>query len=319
MNERHNNTYSLLKVKKSPKPRTFNNKMNFSNVNQNAKNFSIYIPRVPTGYNVPLLEHIFNRDVGAVERVDLMPCENAKWADRANPSRRFNKAFIHLKYYYNYDLSNLIINAFTHDAAYYWHTQPREYFILLKNRNPVPSTILNIHQVVDNCRLMEDQLSSSKQEIAELKTMVADLEEKNDRMIQELVQVFGVLHNNGILKQSAYGKYNYMKYGKFIDTRYLILPDDDGTDEYLHTHSQKWMYSEYAEPQEEEDDDSKLSLSTSSSMPSLIEDYDDEIPRGKKMTIDELSSSSTSSASGSVSAIPVVERIRNSAELCGNN
>ena len=157
--------------------------------------------------------------------------------------------------------------------------------------------------------------------------MVADLYAKNDRMIEEFMQVFAAFHNNGILTQSAFGVYNFMKYGKFNETRYLIHPDDDGTDEYLLAHAQKWKYGKYAEPNEEEEeiyeDDEELSLSsTDSSMPSLIEDYDDDIPRGKKMTTCELSlssSSSSSSSSGTVSAIPVVERIRNSAELCGNN
>jgi len=272
--------------------------MNFSNVNQNATPFSIYIPRVSAEYNAPLLEHIFNRDIGAVERVDLLPCGVKKWADRANPNTRFNKVFVHLKYFYNYGVSKKIQQALSQDGgSYSLPTQPYEYFILLKNRDPVPSTILNIHQVVDNCRLMEQEVETQKQEIAELKTMVADLEAKNDRMIQEFMQVFGRLqHNNELLlKTSVYGMYNFMKRGT-------------DTDE-----------------EEEDEDDSKLSLSTHSSMPSLIEEYEDNIPTGKKMTINELSlsssssSSSTSSSSGSVSAIPVIERIRNSAELCGNN
>ena len=299
--------------------------MNFSNVNQNASPFSIYIPRASTGYNASLLEHIFNRDVGAVERIDLIPCGNAKWAERADPTRKYNKVFVHLKYFYNYSLSQTILTALSEDKAYYWYTQPCEYFILLKNRNPVPNSILNIHQVVDNCRLMDEQLTTNKQEIAELKKMVADLHAKNDRMIEEFMQVFAAFHNNGILTQSAFGVYNFMKYGKFNETRYLIHPDDGGTDEYLLAHAQKWKYGKYAEPNEEEEeiyeDDEELSLSSAvSSMPSLIEDYDDDnIPRGKKMTTCELSTSSSSSSSGIVSAIPVVERIRNSAELCGNN
>ena len=308
----------------------------------NAIPFSIYIPRVSAGYNAPLLEHIFNRDIGAVERVDLLPCSNQKFFDRPQASNRFNKAFIHFKYLYDYQISKLILTTLEQGNSYHWHIQPREYFILLKNRDPVPSTILNIHQVVDNCRLLEQEVETQKREIDVLKDTVADLLEKNDRMIQEFMQVLARVYTTSEADR-IFNAHNFMKFGNFCNTRYLLNQNDDGSDEYLRQHAKEWKYGEFAEPSEDED-----ASYESSSMPSLIEEYrsnhdsylysptpssprdevmtidelslssDEDKPRGTKMTMDELSTSTTSSTV-SVSAIPVKERIRNSAELCGNN
>ena len=332
--------------------------MNTENTIQNAGPFSIYIPRVSAGYNVPLLEHIFNRDIGAVERVDVIPFGINKWADRANPNTRYNKVFVHFKFLYNYELSKQIYQALSQEGgSYRWHTQPREYFILLKNRDPVPSTLLNIHQVVDNCRLTEQEISkkaeSQQQEITDLKKRVFELEGKNERMLEEFMQVLGALNNSGISNKTPFGAYNFLKFGEYCNHRYLIHPDDDGSNEFLCTHAQQWKYGKYAEPEDQDQvprgvkmELDELSLSSnSSSMPSLIEDWDDEIPRGTKMTLQELysssddeeeekrkekfqnkmeqnnaiSSSASSESSRSFSTIPVIERIRNSAELCGNN
>jgi len=309
--------------------------MNFSNTTP----FSIYVPI--NRYNTGILSSIFGV-VGMIERVDLLPNGIQKCFERPLATTRHTKAFIHFKYLYNNKLSNDIFTTLERGEAYHWYYQSNQYFILLKNRNPVPSTILNIHQVVDNCRLIDEEVSelymtvdSQRLEIDRLKDTVAELVEKNDRMLQEFMQVLAFVYTTE-QRDRIFSAYNFMKFGEGCNTRYLLNQNDDGSDEYLRQHAKEWKYGEFAEPREEEEEfqefesanDDDLSLS-SSSMPSLIEDYNDELsssendeednPKDKKMTIDELSTSTTSSTSVSVSAIPVKERLRNSAELCGNN
>ena len=174
---------------------------------------------------------------------------------------------------------------------------------------------------------MEQVIETQKREIDRLKDMVADLVEKNDRMLQEFMPVLGTVYNQTTQSDRIFGAYNFMKFGNFCNTRYLLNQNDDGSNEYLHQHAKKWKYGEFAEPCEDEDEDEEQFYQEdasyeSSSMPSLIEELsissDEDKPTGTKMTMDELSTSTTSSTL-SVSAIPVKERIRNSAELCGNN
>ena len=62
--------------------------------------------------------------------------------------------------------------------------QQNEYWILLKNKAPVPETEQNIHQVSHNMKLMEEREVQMVEKMAKMEERMVKMEEKMSSVIQ---------------------------------------------------------------------------------------------------------------------------------------
>jgi hypothetical protein len=122
---------------------------------------SIYIPRISKAFNEDCVKAIFmNLRIGEVSRVDFVDCD-------FDP--QFRKAFVHLSFYYVTQIANDMRTAHEKCIAFnirpeYWDPTSNVYWMTLMNRNPVPETSLNIHQLAENLRILEGTVATNKAE-----------------------------------------------------------------------------------------------------------------------------------------------------------
>ncbi len=140
--------------------------------------------------------------IGNISHIDFTPI-NKKPGFAENYNSEFISAFIHF--------ANP--NIYT-DGKYYWMTgaplgefwttiqqeQPYklqvaedEYWICLKNKNPIKRTLMNIHQVVENGRHLENLITTQAEEIKNLKETVAKLTNNIDGVHNVVYQLIGGL------------------------------------------------------------------------------------------------------------------------------
>jgi hypothetical protein len=62
-----------------------------------------------------------------------------------------------------------------------------EYWICLLNRNPVPRTYMNIHQVVENGRYLENLIQEQSKMISEQAYKIKELEKKMEALALTLI------------------------------------------------------------------------------------------------------------------------------------
>jgi hypothetical protein len=136
--------------------------------------------------------------IGTVERVDFTPI-NKKPGFGENVDEIVMSAFVHfsdplLGYdnCYNYMSDSYLGNNdfwddITCNQPYKLQISRNEYWICLKNKNPVQYTMMNIHQVVENSRHLENLVEEQKNKIQEL-------EKKMDNMDEVIRQFVGGLY-----------------------------------------------------------------------------------------------------------------------------
>jgi hypothetical protein len=146
-------------------------------------NTSVYIPSIvsPTGHNVDidyiiyLFENIW--DLGSVNRVDIFDVVNS------NGKRAGNKrgAFIHMNSWENNSSTELILEEIMQTGqCQLWLTNNTNngrgcYWILKKmNREPIKETELNVHQLADKLREMQELIAERDAQIAEHDAQIAE-------------------------------------------------------------------------------------------------------------------------------------------------
>ncbi len=133
--------------------------------------------------------------IGSVTRVDF-----ASITPGAYPSSdaKYQKAFVHMSMLYDTDSGNHLRESLktTKDSVRIYPEQFNRdvYWIVLLNKTPVAETNLNIHQVVENHRILEQVVF---QQAATIRTLEARLEQliKYSNFPQELEdELLGVDH-----------------------------------------------------------------------------------------------------------------------------
>ena len=132
---------------------------------------SFFVPRMLAEYDETRVKGIFtNLCIGTVSRVDFVPIEGEP---------RFQKAFVHVEQFYNTPSTDHIIREVLEyegngNVRVYPGTFNRnEYWILLRNKTPVQETKLNIHQVVENARILQGVVEGQAAEIKALREQLA--------------------------------------------------------------------------------------------------------------------------------------------------
>jgi hypothetical protein len=120
--------------------------------------------------------------IGLVSRVDFTSVNIAPGFSE-NLDDNWVSAFVHFDFPYimkdkRYAIyaSDMCNNEFwdmvEQDKPYRLQVSRHEYWICLKNRDPVTRTRMNIHQVVDNCRYLESVVMKQRHQISRLEQMV---------------------------------------------------------------------------------------------------------------------------------------------------
>lgn len=132
---------------------------------------SFYIPRMLIAYSEEHIKSIFANYlcIGDVNRVDFVPIEG---------DSRFQKAFVHMNQTYDTPFVSKIFNDYNNNKnvrVYPNLIKKNEYWILLNNKIPVSETKLNIHQVVENARILQSVVEKQAEEIKVMREQLLEL------------------------------------------------------------------------------------------------------------------------------------------------
>lgn len=172
----------------------------------NSENIkSIYIPRMHAYHTAESVKNLFETygysSLGRVIRVDFTPI-NKQPGFGEDVDNVVKSSFIH------FDTTNVeeINSLWSHiyngipikcclnsNGVKFWISNfehmtfknmgdYKEYWILLKNKNPVQPTMMNIHQVVENGRHLEKLIMEQNKEIINLREIIKNQQEKIEEL-----------------------------------------------------------------------------------------------------------------------------------------
>ena len=142
-----------------------------------AAMYSVYIPTIHINNTEDVIRQQFSfNHVGEVVRVDFAPFPNEDKKD-------FRQAFVHFNPLLK---TNIIIAEIETEGSYrfYPDINRNSYWILCKNKAPVPETEQNIHQISHNSKLMAERLEKMEKYAEEMEERMAKMEGKMSLVIQ---------------------------------------------------------------------------------------------------------------------------------------
>lgn len=169
-----------------------------SSSSSQSNNYSLYIPTIHKKYTAEMIINIFWKFfMGNVDRIDFVTIMKQPKDATKEPVEdpNFWQAFIYVRPMTTW--ATVVTDAIDNTGSYKFFPNqhahpdpnkqgnPKEYWIILKNNNPVPysETHLNIHQLAHNNSLLETKFAEMEAEMLKMKTKFAELEEK---MVQDV-------------------------------------------------------------------------------------------------------------------------------------
>lgn len=165
---------------------------------RNKPQFSIYIPRISNTWSESNIKWIMNHcKIGTVSHVDFVPINIPPGFQHTHQDANVLSAFVHFaepvfksnpnpnptpeESYPEWHPNWLhpLWKSVMQDYPYRLEVTSDEYWICLKNKTPLNRTYMNIHQVVENCKYLENMVLQQAAEIKELQTCLADLKKHN--------------------------------------------------------------------------------------------------------------------------------------------
>jgi len=126
---------------------------------------SFYIPRMRAGWTEPQIEAVLKNTIGILDRVDF-----GDYIPQDQTAIR--SAFIHMAW-----INNEWLEWFNRETASNGHCRLQvtynEYWMLLPNKNPIPSTHLNVHQLADITRKQDERIAELEAKVAQLTEQLA--------------------------------------------------------------------------------------------------------------------------------------------------
>jgi hypothetical protein len=168
---------------------------------------SIYIPRIDTKYDERSIVAAFaNLGLAKVSRVDFV-----KLDDQFPRNGRFRMAFVHMPDgLYDTPIANDIRDAHVNNKGFHLYPDYPSFdagifWILLKNTRPVAETTLNVHQLAENHRILEEtttkNISALGETVSVLGETISKLEEtvsaqadQIDRLQQTVYQLISCVN-----------------------------------------------------------------------------------------------------------------------------
>jgi hypothetical protein len=160
----------------------------------NIQMCSVFIPTISKAHTEEIIANYFAlNSVGKVERVDFVEFQNDE-EDRACDPKRFQQAFVHFS---PQRKTREIMEAIEQKGSYRFYPceklinicsfkEQTQYWILLKNKNPVPKTELNVNQLAHNQKLMEEREALMVEKMEKMFQKMEQMEEREARMIQKM-------------------------------------------------------------------------------------------------------------------------------------
>ena len=144
---------------------------------------SLYIPSVKMSYTSDRVIYLFwKHGLGKVDRVDFVPIIKANDKECIH----FKMAFLYVdpKSAWHPDIVSSIEQSAPYkvypnrDETFEHLRDKKEYWLLLKNKSPVPYAItsMNVHQLVNNLYELEARVAEKDAKIAEMEAKFAELE-----------------------------------------------------------------------------------------------------------------------------------------------
>ena len=138
---------------------------------------SLYIPRISKRYEEQDVIDAFNDiDIGVVTRVDfapLVPVAPGQRESAESLSCPYQKAFVHMEYLHDTEIGWTIYDSVVGaDNSCRVYPNPKEYWILMNNKMAVPAVNLNVHQIAENHRILEQTVMAQAVQIEKLDEVV---------------------------------------------------------------------------------------------------------------------------------------------------
>lgn len=141
---------------------------------------SIYIPRIKV--KTPSDKFNFRQElacIGTVSRIDYVPI-----GKKPGFNEELNSDFISAFIYFSYITEEGLHIKQTIDNGepyryYLKHNTNNHFWLILPIKNPVPNTLMNKAQIVDNCRYLELKVEELSRTVNELTNIINELVIKN--------------------------------------------------------------------------------------------------------------------------------------------
>lgn len=264
-------------------------------------NSSIYIPRMKTCRTVEEVTAAFqNNDFGIVSRVDFTPI-NKRPGFGENVDTVVKSAFVHFSKLFQEGQCAIYYASRGEACKFHPFEDNSEYWLILIAQNPIPDTMMNTAQIVENCRLLEKK-------VEEQDAQIKNLERKLDNVQQVVLQLVGNL-------------FNQRTQGKTIDDYISILfPGEPIYKNSFETVEEESKWENWATTRQGDANEERIAKLESIVFCQENEVHDTALFERKRAT--SLSSDSgvhdLISCVSSCSSTSYEERIRISEELCGN-
>lgn len=192
--------------------------------------YCLYIPIISTTYLEDDIKRIFDADIGKVVRVDFAPAKSRPGQGKNVPNI-IRSAYVYISCFYRTRLAaNIRSTVFGSNQGFRFTIAPREYWVLLKNYNPVPSCDQNIHQLAHRLHTVESIVRTQQETIESLQKSLIAQAAYGDRMLDVIVEMLESTTDEGPFPDIAkvYAKYNYIRFAKDYGKRWLLHHGDDG-------------------------------------------------------------------------------------------
>ena len=161
----------------------------------NTQMYSVFIPTISKAHTEERIANYFAlKCVGNVERVDFV--EHPSHAKGLHSDiKDFHQAFVHFT---PDQKTHEIMEAIEQKGSYRFYPcdklicsfkEQNQYWILLKNKNPVPKTELNVNQLAHNQNLMEEREALMVEKMEKMEQRMARMEEREARMVQRMTKM----------------------------------------------------------------------------------------------------------------------------------
>jgi hypothetical protein len=166
--------------------------------------YSVFIPTISKIHTEEIIANYFALNcVGKVERVDFVEFQSGLKGLHGDV-KDFQQAFVHFS---PQQKTREIMEAIEQKGSYRFYPceklinicsfkEQNQYWILLKNKNPVPKTELNVNQLAHNQKLMEERealmvekMEKMEQRMAQMEERSAQIEEREALMLQKMAKM----------------------------------------------------------------------------------------------------------------------------------
>jgi hypothetical protein len=151
---------------------------------------SIYIPAVRHFVSDQQMKYELEyQNIGKVLRIDFTKrgkpqhgfIEDDDSQDKLNKS-----AFVHFEYLYNTKITQNMVTCIESGNSFCLQLKTineNHYWLILQNRNPLPDSFLNTHQIVDKCKFLEFKIRDQSEELSILKKQIS----QTNNVLEQLI------------------------------------------------------------------------------------------------------------------------------------